>query len=48
MHKSQTGEEFWNKVKNDIISRYKNGESLNSIAKSYSCYGTTRGMFDAD
>lgn len=41
MHKSKTGTKFWNSVKQDIVSRYVNGESASSIAKSYDCYGST-------
>ena len=43
MHKSQTGEDFWNRNKNIIINKYNNGESLSDIAKEYHCYGSTIG-----
>ena len=41
MHKSQTGDKFWNDNKELIITRYNSGESAEKIAKDYNCCGST-------
>lgn len=41
MHKSQTGDEYWNSVKFEIIKLYNEGISTNKIGEMYGCYGST-------
>lgn len=41
LSKNDRAKIIWNERKEDIISRYLNGESTESIAKSYNCYGST-------
>lgn len=42
MHKSQTGDEFWNNIKDEIVCKYTDlGISASQIAKEYDCAGST-------
>ena len=42
MHKSKTGKEYWDNIKEDIIDLYANkGWSTTKIGEKYNCYGST-------